>query len=369
MAATGPVRNAAWETVIWENLLTVEVNMKAILLEEPGQLTTVQIDAPAEVGPGEVLVRVHCVGICGTDVSGYLGRMPFYSYPRIPGHELGVEVVRVGPSVENVRPGDRCSVEPYMNCQRCYACRIGKTNCCQHLQVLGVHTDGGLRSHIVVPARKLHPGNQLEWEQLALVETLSIGCHAVGRAAAQSGEFALVIGAGPIGLSVVEFARLAGLRLAVMDINQRRLDFCRESIGVDHVVRLSNDNPDISLKQIKDWTNGDLPSVVFDATGNPESMCQAASYVAHSGKLVYVGLISSEVHLSHPLLHAREITLLASRNSQPSEFLQVIRQIEEQNIDTRPWITHRSTFDDLVVQFESYLRPETGVVKAVVDVD
>src|SRR6266550_1478 len=124
--------------------------MKAILLEEPGKLTHIDIARPAAPGPDEVLVRVHRVGICGTDISGFLGNMPVYTYPRIPGHELGVEVISTGPGVTNVVPGDRCSVEPYLNCGCCTACRRGRSNCCESLQVLGVHTDGGLRGQIVV---------------------------------------------------------------------------------------------------------------------------------------------------------------------------------------------------------------------------
>src|SRR5579859_3059121 len=131
--------------------------MKAIRLMQPGRFEEVRIDEPAAPGPGEALVRVHRVGICGTDISGYLGKMPFYSYPRIPGHELGVEVVAVGRGVTNVKPGDRCSIEPYMNCRNCFACRRGASNCCEKLQVLGVHTDGGMRPRFIVPARKLHP--------------------------------------------------------------------------------------------------------------------------------------------------------------------------------------------------------------------
>ena len=134
--------------------------MKAIQLEKPGQFRHIEIPEPNRPGPGEALIRVHRVGICGTDISGYLGKMPFYSYPRIPGHELGVEVVEVGSEVTNVKSGDRCSVEPYMNCGECYACRRGNSNCCEKLQVLGVHIDGGMRPQFVLPARKLHPSTK-----------------------------------------------------------------------------------------------------------------------------------------------------------------------------------------------------------------
>src|SRR6187200_1488438 len=171
--------------------------MKALSLAEP-----------APPAPGDAVVRVHDVGICGTDLGGYLGKMPFFSYPRIPGHELGVEVLAIGSDVSNVKVGDRCAVEPYMNCGTCFSCRTGHGNCCETLKVLGVMMDGGLTERVVLPARKLHPANALAPEQCALVETLAIGCHAVNRGAPQSGEYVLIIGAGPIGLSALEFVRL-----------------------------------------------------------------------------------------------------------------------------------------------------------------
>ena len=341
--------------------------MKAILLREPGRFEQIGIDEPQKPGPGEALVRVHRVGICGTDISGYLGKMPFYSYPRIPGHELGVEVLEVGPDVTNVRPGDRCSIEPYMNCQRCFACRRGGCNCCENLQVLGVHTDGGLRPRFVLPARKLHPSKRLMLDQLALVETLAIGCHAVNRGAPKAGDNVLVVGAGPIGLSVIEFVKLTGATITVLDLNQKRLDFCKGQMGVAHAVRFT-DEAEV-LKGLTVLTDGALYPVVFDATGSPKSMCNAFNYVAHTGRLVFVGIVVNDVSFPDPLFHRREMTLFASRNALPEDFDRIIRLIEEGRIDTRPWITHRTPFADLIGNFPSYTKPETGVIKAVVEVD
>lgn len=196
--------------------------MKAIQLASPGNLRSIDVDPPGAPGPGEVRVRVHRVGVCGTDISGFLGKMPFFSYPRIPGHELGVDVLELGEGVDNVHPGDHCSVEPYMNCGDCRACRRGRPNCCANLQVIGVHIDGGLRREIVVPARKLHPSGNLSHDQLALVETLVIGRHAVARAGVTVDDRCLVIGAGPIGLAVLASARLACEDLSVLDLSTLR---------------------------------------------------------------------------------------------------------------------------------------------------
>src|SRR5204862_3499339 len=220
-------------------------NMKAIQLEKPRSFRIIDTVEPVAPGPGEALVRIHRIGICGTDYSGYLGKMPFFSYPRIPGHELGIEVLAVGEGVAHVKQGDRGAVEPYLNCQQCYSCRRGHTNCCENHQTLGVMCDGGMCERMVLPARKLHISRKLTFEQLALVETLAIGCHAIHRANPQPDEHVLVIGAGPIGLSVIEFARIAGANTIVMDLAPARLDFCKTAMGIRHTVPARGDGSEI----------------------------------------------------------------------------------------------------------------------------
>ena len=338
--------------------------MKALSLEAPKQFRRVEIPPPSKPGAGEALVRVHRVGVCGTDISGYLGKMPFFSYPRIPGHELGVEVVDIGPDVENVRPGDRCSVEPYINDPNSYASRRGRPNCCEKLQVLGVHCDGGLRPEFIVPARKLHVARKLTFDQLALVETLAIGCHATNRAAPQPDESCLIMGAGPIGLATLEFVKLTGAKVIVLDMNEQRLDFCRRVMGVRHTVKLS----DQVEQDLRDLTDGHLPDVVIDATGHSGSMSSAFGLIAHGGRLVFVGITTDEVKFRHPVFHRPEGTLLCSRNALAQDFTRIIGLIEDGRIDTRPWITHRAAFDEVIDVFPSYTRPETGVIKAVVAV-
>ena len=340
--------------------------MKTIRLEEPGRFVLLSTDEPApSLQSDEALVRVRRIGVCGTDIHAFKGRQPFFSYPRILGHELGVEVVEVGSSSKNVQPGDRCSVEPYLNCGHCIACRRGKTNCCVNLQVLGVHTDGGMREAIVVPSRKLHPSRQLTLDQLALIETLGIGCHAVDRAELEKGEFVLVIGAGPIGLTVIQFAVEAGAQVIVLDINPARLTFCRELLGVPYTINAAVENPLEMLKQI---TSGDLPTAIFDATGNPQSMMTAFEYPANGGRLVFVGLFPGDVTFNDPNFHRRELTVLSSRNARSGDFTRIISLMENHRLDTAPWITHRARFADAVAEFPRWTEVETGVIKAMIEV-
>jgi 2-desacetyl-2-hydroxyethyl bacteriochlorophyllide A dehydrogenase len=341
--------------------------MKAISLDQPQQFRAIDIPEPAAPAIGEALVRIQRIGICGTDYSGYLGKMPFFSYPRIPGHELGVEVLAVGEGVTNVAVGDRCSVEPYMNCQECFACRRGNGNCCENLKVIGVMSDGGMRERMLLPARKLHRAAALTPEQCALVETLAIGCHAVNRGAPQAGEHVLVIGAGPIGLSVIEFAKLSGARTIVADINAQRLEFVRRKMGVPETIEISANGA--ALDRLRQMTEGTLAQVVIDATGSNRSMSECFQYASFTGRVVYVGITQQEVSFLHaPIVHRRELTLMASRNAHPGDFTRIISLIETGKIDTRRWITHHAMFDEMIRVFPTWLKPESGVIKAIVDV-
>jgi 2-desacetyl-2-hydroxyethyl bacteriochlorophyllide A dehydrogenase len=336
--------------------------MQTIVLEEPGRFVLTDTAEPDAPGPDEALVRVRRVGICGTDLHAFRGKQPFFTYPRILGHELGVEIVALGSANETLRVGDRCAVEPYLNCGECIACRQGKTNCCARLKVLGVHVDGGMRSLVRVPLNKLHKSDTLSLDQLALVETLGIGAHAVDRAGIMPGEFALVIGTGPIGLSVIQFAQAAGARVIALDTNAHRLTFARERMGIEHGVIAQTDSPE-AISRI---TGGDLPTVVFDATGNADSMQNAFQYVAPGGRLVFVGLFLGNVSFYDPDFHRKEITLLATRNSTGRDFQRILGLLESGQVDTGPWITHRAEAAEMTALFPHWLEPESRVLKAVV---
>ncbi len=312
---------------------------------------------------GHALVRVHRVGICGTDLHAFAGRQPFFDYPRIIGHELGVEIVEIGANNLGLAVGDSCAVQPYYECGECIACRRGRPNCCQRLQVLGVHTDGGMRELISVPVGKLHKSSSLSLDQLALVEMLGIGHHAVSRAQVEPDEHVLVIGAGPIGLTVTAFAQEARGRVSVMDVNAGRLEFCRDALGVANTID-ANDDP---ARQIAELTAGEGPTVVFDATGNPASMDAAFQYPAATGKLVIVGLAQTDVTFNDPEFHRRELTVYATRNSTDADFRRIIGLLEDGSVDVRSWITHRTDIDNMIEAFPTWTDPASGTVKAVVE--
>jgi 2-desacetyl-2-hydroxyethyl bacteriochlorophyllide A dehydrogenase len=322
--------------------------MRQIVLEQPGQFHE-QFAPPMEASRGEALVRVHRVGVCGTDLHAFAGRQPFFTYPRILGHELGVEVISAPPDRKDIRAGSRCAVEPYISCGHCHACRLNRPNCCESLQVLGVHCEGGMRPFLSVPVDLLHKSDKLSLDQLALVETLGIGAHAVKRSELREGEEALVVGAGPIGLAVIQFAQAAGARVRMLEISEPRRTFV-ERLGVPAAAKF----------------DGRLADVVFDATGNPQAMEASFDYPAHGGRLVFVGLAQGRISFDDPQFHRRELTVLSSRNS-CHDFPGIIRMIEEGRIDTSPWITCRMGLDEVPSRFP-LLREQPNLVKAMIEV-
>ena len=337
--------------------------MKAVVLTEPGRFERIELPEAAAPGPAEALVAIRRIGVCGTDLHAFHGRQPFFSYPRILGHELAVEVTAVGTGVTHVRAGDRAALRPAIACGTCDTCRRGVVNACPRLTVLGAHVDGGMRERITVPAAYLHPSTSLSLDQLALVEPLSIGGHAVVRGAPAAGERTLVIGVGPIGLAVTAHLVAAGVRPLVADVSAERRAFAERWIGVETVAPGEDPAADIRAR-----LGGELPILVFDATGNATSMHSAFELVAHGGRLVFVGLFQGDVTFHDPDFHRREQTLLASRNATGADFERSIALIEQGGADVLAWVTDRSTLADLPVAFPRWATPGSGTIKALVEV-
>jgi len=319
---------------------------RQIVLVEPGRFAVGVGDVP-ELLPDTALVQVRRIGVCGTDIHAFYGRQPFFEYPRILGHELGGEVLAIDGGTAKI--GDLCAVNPYLNDAESPASKRGRSNCCEQLQVMGVHCDGGMGSVIRVPAEKVHVSKSLDCERLALVEMLGIGAHAVARAElsrAGANDYVAVIGAGPIGMSVVQFLQAAGVgRVVVVDMAAHRLDFCREAFAVEHTVQVQ-DGTD-AVASLREVGGGELPTVLFDATGHPASMMSSFERVAHGGRIVFVGLFQGEVKFDDPNFHRRELTLMSSRNATPDDWRRVVDGLESGVVDTAPWITHRLPLDEV----------------------
>ena len=336
--------------------------MKYIVCEEPNNFQLKEKEVPKKK-EGEALLKVHRVGICGTDLHAYAGNQAFFKYPRILGHELAAEILEISENEQNLKKGDHVIIMPYVSCGECIACRNGKTNCCAHIQVLGVHADGGMQEVISVRNDLLIPANGLSFNEMAIVEPLAIGAHAIRRADLQAGEKVVVIGCGPIGIGLMKLAQIVGAEVIALDMNDDRLEYVKNDIGVQHAFNVTGD----PVSSISEITEGDMATAVFDATGNKRALESGVDYMAHGGRFVLVGLSKGELTYTHPKIHAKETTLMCSRNATLEDFQFVIDHLKE--FPTDSFVTHQVDYTEMIQNFDSWLDPETGVIKAMVKFD
>jgi 2-desacetyl-2-hydroxyethyl bacteriochlorophyllide A dehydrogenase len=315
-----------------------------------------------ERGEGEVLVRVKRVGVCGTDLHIFTGDQPYLNYPRVMGHELS-GIVEQAPAGGRLAAGDTVYVMPYLSCGKCVACRQGKTNCCVNIQVLGVHRDGAFTEYLSIPEQFVHKADGVSLDQAAMVEFLAIGAHAVRRANVQAGQRVLVVGAGPIGMAAMIFARLRGAQVVALDTRSDRLDFCKAQLKITAAVQIAPDDE----QQLGALSDNEFFDVVFDATGNPKAMERGFKFVAHAGTYVLISVVGATISFSDPEFHKRETTLLGSRNATTEDFETVLEAMRAGRIPDAALNTHRLALADAPIEFKKLLDPAQGVVKAIVE--
>lgn len=284
--------------------------MRAAIFDAPHAVRLAEAPRPSPA-PGEALVRVGAAGLCAGDLYIYLGRNPYVTYPRIGGHEIAGTVEQLGPDTEGPPPGSRVVVEPFIGCGRCYPCRVGKSNCCANLSIIGVHREGGFAEVVVAPIDRLHPIPEgLSMHDASFAEPLAIGVQACRRAQVTAADTVLVLGAGPIGLALVEVARAYGATVFATDIAPKRLETAAW-LGATPL-------PAEDLAEhVGNVTNGEGMPVVIEATGVPAVMAQTLGLVAAGGRIVIVGLAKRGDGVTFPGLDItrKEATILGSRAS------------------------------------------------------
>lgn len=338
--------------------------MRVLICTKPRLFEYKELPAP-EMRSGHAIIKIKRIGICGTDLHAYQGTQPYFDYPRILGHELAADLINAD-GAEGFVPGEALTFIPYFSCGKCIACRNGKRNCCVQIKVCGVHIDGGMAEYLSVPSGTLIKNNGLNYDELALVEPLAIGAHGIQRARVEKDEFVLVTGAGPIGLATMEFARIAGARVIAMDINDSRLQFCRDKLHIPYTINPAKEN---AISRLQEITNGDMPTVVIDATGNQKAINNAFQYLAHGGRYVLIGLQRDEISFSHPEFHKRESTLMSSRNATRQDFEYVMKCMSSRLINPVTYITQRVKFESVKDEFEGWLDSSSGLIKAIVEID
>lgn len=335
--------------------------MKALVCDEPGRLSLAERPEPVRAS-GEVLVRIRHVGICGTDFHIFGGKHPFLEYPRVMGHELSGTVEEAPPG-SVLKPGDPVYIVPYLSCGTCQACRIGLTNACCNIRVLGVHCDGGMAELVSVPEPNVIPTGDIPLADAAMIEFLAIGAHGIRRGGVTARDRVLVTGAGPIGMAALLFAKARGAWVTVMDTREDRLAFARDRLGANAVLLADADAED----NARSLTGSDWFDVVVDATGAAPPIERGFGFLAHGARYVLLSVVRDRISFSDPEFHKREATLLASRNAQADDFAEVVRQMQAGRVPTRALNTHRGQLADGAGLFGEWSRPEAGVIKAILD--
>lgn len=316
--------------------------MKAILLKEAGDIKVAEVPN-AQRRENEILIKVKSMGICGSDISAYLGTSPLVSYPRVIGHEIAGEVVEVPENESVFTVGDRVVLEPYVYCGECYPCQNHRTNCCENLTVLGVHVDGGMSEYFSHPRHLVHkvPGN-IPWKKLAVVEPLTISMQAVRRSRLKKGENAVISGCGTIGLLAALYALTLEAVPIVVDPVEERLELAKK-LGIQHTI---NPMKVDAIEVIKIITKGRMAEVVVEASGNAAAIRSSIDYVAYSGRISLVGYPKKEVSLPTFLFTKKEVDIVGSRNSYQL-FPESIRLITEGKVDVTSVITKTIPFEEV----------------------
>ena len=309
--------------------------MKAFRITAPGQTDIVDIPQP-QPGAGEALIRVALVGYCGSDLNTYRGLNPLVSYPRIPGHEISGVIEALGAGVPaEWRKGQAVLVAPYTNCGKCSACRQGRFNCCRHNQTLGVQRDGALTEYIVAPAAKLHASPKLDRRELALVEPLTVGFHAIARGRVTAADVVAVFGIGAIGIGAVAGAACRGARVIAIDVDDKKLALARKAGAAETVNSKAQD----LHQELQRLTNGDGPQVLIEAVGLPLTFRAAVEEACFAGRVVYIGYAKSPVEYETKYFVQKELDIMGSRNATPEDFKAVIGLLEKKTFPVDEVIT------------------------------
>jgi len=337
--------------------------MKTLIIEKPGHVLVIERDKPV-VREGEVLVKLMYVGFCGSDLSTYLGKNPMVQYPRVPGHEISGFIEEAGAGTPGgFKPGEPVTVVPYTNCGKCPSCRRGRSNACQFNQTLGVQRDGAMQEYISVPWQKIVKAPRLNELELAMVEPLTVGFHAIDRGRVTESDTVMVLGCGMIGAGAIVKAALKGATVIAVDIDDHKLNLARE-LGAHHT--LNSRNCDLH-EELGKLTGGDGPDLVVEAVGNPITYRTAVDEVAFSGRVVCIGYAGSEVAFETKLFVQKEMDIMGSRNATPEDFRAVISYLERGSFPLDHMISGKVKPEEAADAVQSWAHDPGKVMKILLD--
>ena len=314
--------------------------MRALVIDRPGEARVIEMERPA-ADPQEATMRVRRIGLCGSDLTTYLGKNPMVTYPRIPGHEVAATLEHVPANELGLVAGMNVTLSPYTSCGKCSSCRQGRFNACRYNQTLGVQRDGALMDYISVPVEKIYAA-PLPLEELALVEPLTVGCHAVARGLVTAKDTVAVYGCGGVGLGAVAAAAFRDARVVAIDIDDKKLAIA-EDCGARELINTTREDVHARLQEI---SGGHGPDVIVEAIGRPDTYRAAVEEVSFAGRVVYIGYAKENVSFETRLFVQKELDIRGSRNALPEDFREVIRMFEQKRFPTSEAISATVPLDE-----------------------
>ena len=337
--------------------------MKAIVISNPNEIEIREVPMP-EVKPGEALLKVKYVGICGADIASYTGNQPFTTYPRIPGHEFSAEIVKIPENDKGLKVGDIVTCNPYFNCGECYSCQRGYVNCCTDNQTMGVQRDGAFCEYISMPVERIFDGKGLSAKELALIEPFSISQHAVSRSTIKKSDTVLVLGAGPIGLFALIAAKQLCKKIVVADILDNRLELAKE-YGADAIVNTKTQ----SLEEFtKEFTNGNGFDVCIEACGAPETFLGCIDACAFAGNIILIGNGKRETSFIHSIILKKELNIHGSRNALKDDFINNIDLVASGKADIMKMVSGVYEMNDAISAFEALKNNDGTLAKLLINI-
>jgi threonine dehydrogenase-like Zn-dependent dehydrogenase len=339
--------------------------MRALVIDRPGEARVVDVEGPVGLDdPQMATMRVRRIGLCGTDLSTYLGKNPLVTYPRIPGHEIAATLERVPANDLGLVEGMDVTMSPYTSCGQCTSCLQGRVNACRYNQTLGVQRDGAMRERIAMPLEKLYAA-KLPIEELCLVEPLTVGCHAAARGRVTAADTVAIYGCGGVGLGAVSAAAFRGAAVVAIDIDDGKLAIAK-SAGARHGVNSAREDVHARLQEI---TGGHGPDVVIEAIGRPETFRAAVEEVAFAGRVVYIGYAKDLVSYETRLFVQKELDILGSRNALPGDFKEVIRMFEQGRFPTAETISETVPLEEAPAILRAWSENPAAYTKIMITLD
>jgi len=337
--------------------------MKAFAITAKKTIQEIEIEEPVP-DSNEILLEVHYVGLCGSDLNAYRGLMPLVTLPRIPGHEISGIIIDKGNQVpDSFKIGDKATVSPYTNCGICPACRAGRINTCEFNQTLGVQRDGALTMKIRVPYDKIYTNEKLSLQELVLVEPMSVGYHGVNRGEVKETDTVLLIGCGTIGMGALCSAVRKGATVIALDIDDSKLEIAK-NLGAAYIINSKKEN---ALARIKELTGNEGVNVVIEAAGNPATFVLALEAVSFAGRVITIGYSKEEAHFNSQLIVRKELNIYGSRNAL-RVFPSVIQMLERKEKPYLNLITKIFPFDQVPQAFQYWDENPGIVTKILIDV-